>query len=989
MKRTFLGWQAPALPLAVDRLFDAYADDGLADLSGALVVVPGGRAGRRLKELLVEGAGTRGLRLSPPVITTIGHLPEALFRPDRPVASGAVTRLAWATALRDLPRDRLALLYGRIPVKSAWTEWLALGGAIAALHRDVAQGGYRFSNVVERARSAAARGRTTWDDADRWSVLADAQSRFIELLDAAGRVDADLARVDALESGRVGTGATGPGGAGDVWLIGLSDIPGVARRFLIEVSPRVHALVHAPESEADAFDDLGCVVPARWADRALDLPDTMVHVVDRPMDQADLVVALLARDAAGRGTDEVVIGAPDGDVVPWLQERMAAVELGARDAAGVKLSATGPSRLLAAVAEVAAGRDMAAFAALVRHPDVERWIGEHVEWPAPRDGARFRPGGWLARLDAWIGAHLPSEVPRRWGADGFQGSTGDDGVVVAAVMAGVGRLLGDLGEAGVERPLGEWVAPILEFLDRTYGGADLDPSKLREQRLVRALGALGRAAQSFVDLPPGLEPTCSASVAISILLRETAAERIPETPNRRAVDVLGWLELHLDDSPVTIVTEVNGPYLPESVEGDPFLPDALRSELELADNRLRYARDAYRLTAMRHSTEVLHLIVGRRSSNRDPLRPSRLVFAESDPRRTAHRIRAFYADVAVDDGDRTDQPDVEPVPPTAPASESRFSLPPETVLEFEPPTSLRVTDFGVWLGDPWDWALRRTRRCEPIDDEALEMDGAVFGNLAHAVLERFGTDVAIQSTDAAEIRDALDALLDDEVGKRFGPEAKFARVAVRLQVEQLRARLHAFAAWQAGWRAAGWEVQGVELSTPPGGAPFDVDGEPILLRGKIDRVDHHPASGRWAVFDYKTSDPGDGPEKTHRTGPRDGKSWVDLQLPLYRTLLPHVVDADGDPAFAGVDPAGIEVGYLLLPKSLDAVADAIADWTEADFDDALETAREVVREMRGGRAEFDPGRTPKWLDDRQAALRGAGLLVGEHADEDDSGEEDA
>src|SRR5690606_35854101 len=93
---------------------------------------------------------------------------------------------------------------------------------------------------------------------------------------------------------------------------------------------------------------------------------------------------------------------------------------------------------------------------------------------------------------------------------------------------------------------------------------------------------------------------------------------------------------------------------------------------------------------------------------------------------------------------------------------------------------------------------------------------------------------------------------------------------------------------------AGWRIVKVEVEPPEPGVPFDVDGRPVLLRGRIDRIDRNERTGEWAVFDYKTSDTGQPPEKTHRRGRGKERRWVDLQLPLYRHLLPAIED-DGAP----------------------------------------------------------------------------------------------
>src|SRR5690606_16318035 len=124
---------------------------------------------------------------------------------------------------------------------------------------------------------------------------------------------------------------------------------------------------------------------------------------------------------------------------------------------------------------------------------------------------------------------------------------------------------------------------------------------------------------------------------------------------------------------------------------------------------------------------------------------------------------------------------------------SRFVLPPEPELRAAVPIGrVRVTAFRHLLADPYGWALGSLLDLAPLDDQARELDGLRFGDLAHEVLERFGRGAEVHSADAGVVAARLDALLDACARERFGERGL---PVVRLQVEQLRARLRAFAHW--------------------------------------------------------------------------------------------------------------------------------------------------------------------------------------------------
>lgn len=310
--------------------------------------------------------------------------------------------------------------------------------------------------------------------------------------------------------------------------------------------------------------------------------------------------------------------------------------------------------------------------------------------------------------------------------------------------------------------------------------------------------------------------------------------------------------------------------------------------------------------------------------------PSRLLFA-CDEETVAHRVRSFCATAEAAGG--------KPVPAGAlrpAAGPSRFG-PREPPPLSKPVTSMRVTEFKDYLGCPYRYYLRHILKLEALRDEAEEMDGAAFGTLAHDVLREFGEGPVAASTDADEIERYLDEELDRQLERVFGPSP---RSAIRVQAEQLRLRLRAFAGWQAAWAADGWQIEHVEVAPEENAASIRVDRQPMFLRGRIDRIDFHPSSGKRMIMDYKTSDTVTTPEKAHRRG----GEWIDLQLPLYRNLA------------IGLGIKGpVDLAYVVLPKDTNRTGIEVAEWTAEDLRIADRVAEQVVRNVRAGK--FWPPRT--------------------------------
>ena len=941
-QRIFLGWDVPALPAAAAYIVDHYLHGQVADLRPATLVLPGRRARRRMIELLLEEAEARSATLIPPTATTVGALPSALHTSLLPLADDLTCRRAWSHALRSISQEALREVFPHLPKKGALAEWDELAGLLAGLHESVAGEGHRFSDVARICHSDV-----LFDDAPRWSVMARVQDLYLKLLGDAGLADRFAVRMAALESGVAPF-------TGDLWLVSIVELPSVTRRLIEASGATLRTLIHAPDDLAVEgedpfpFDPIGLPSTEYWEVARIPVTDEVLRVVESPAAQADEVIESLVGLDGRYSTEDVALAVhAQSDVVPYLERRLEARGVTPRYAAGTPLSRTGSLRLLEAVAEYRDDRSYLALAALLRHPDAEPLTNVQANTNTSGGGTPTRLES-IEAADHYFNKHLPHRLRGELPPGEKRGASLPPLVYSIESTGPIRHLKG-------RKRLRAWMPLIRDVLLVVYGGEKLDLSRPADRRLLETLGRIRTAATTLATLPESLDEECSASEAIRTLLRELRDDGLPPEPQRNAVELLDWLELPLDDAPVVILTGFNEGFLPESVSGHAFLPDALRSRLGLIDNRRRLARDAYRLTTVLRSKESVRLIAGRRTEQGDPLRPSRLMFRIPEDEMAARVLHFLEGDGGSPVGPGLSSLGLEP------GAESQFLVPPERTLELdkhEVPTKLAVTAFKPLLADPYRFVLEGIYRLDRVDDEARELDPLQFGILAHEVLQAFG-QMALQSppgvdiTDAAAMGRTLVKLVDEEVAARFGDHAL---PAIALQAEQLKARLRAFADRQAAWAGAGWRIVAVEQQSAGEGVPFDVDGEPILLRGRIDRIDHNPETGDWAVLDYKTGNTVLPPEKTHRKGRQE---WIDLQLPLYRRLLEGLVDAEGRPV-VDYDPGGdgsIELGYISLPKDPAKSAFLLASWTDAELAEAEEIGREQIRTLRRRTFVFDPAVT--------------------------------
>lgn len=904
IERLFLDWRLPALDVAADILVDGRVVDGAVDLSEIVVALPGGRAGRRLLEILIAKAERQSLALVPPEIITAGRLPELLYAAAKPFADDFTQRLAWTRVLKQTDRGRLVHLIREPPSDGDLFAWLSLGEMLSRLHRQLAADRLDFGDVSGKAGHLPG-----FNETERWQLLAEMQQDYLRLLDELELWDMQTARLFAIEHEECATGK-------QIVLVGTVDLNRTQRAMLDQVADRVTALVFAPPEFADRFDEHGCLLPDAWQDAQIDLAAEQIEVVDAAGDQADAVVRTLAEFDAAFAAEEIAIGVPDERLVSCIRQRLDECGVPSRYGVGVPLSQTGPCLLLQAVADYIESRRSDAFAALVRHPAIADWLARDSEHGA--DGAV--KGDWLTQLDDYYAAHFPVRVDGKW-----RGKPSLLSEVFNRLEGETGLLRG---LTGIDRPLSEWAAAVAELLVSVYGRNPLNRDNDDDRVTLAVCEKIHEALSSQQAICEELTPCVGATDMLRLLLQSLGGETIPPRPDCSAVELLGWLELPLDDAPALIVTGFNEGLVPASRNSDLFLPNELRRQLGLEDNDRIYARDVYALSLLAASRKSLKLIAGRRTADNDPLTPSRLLFA-CDPEELARRTIAFL-------GDEPSRQNRAAVSGSLTAGRDRSIFAPPKPLEPLPEvTSMRVTEFRDYLACPYRYYLRHQLKLTAMDDRVDELGGGEFGSLLHDVLKAFGENAVAASDIADEIEGELSDLLNAEVKCKFG---KRPLSAVAVQIEQIRLRLRLFAQWQADWVCQGWTIQVTEQDIKEGTAPFEVDGQAVYLRGRIDRIDYNRETGELVVSDYKTGDSAKKPEETHRR--RD--EWVDLQLPLYRHLVCHVDD------LTDVDYSTVRLGYIVIPKEADKIGHHVAGWTAAELDHADDTARDVIRRIRNG-----------------------------------------
>lgn len=898
----YVGWDGPLLPRCATMLRERFAVRDQWDLSGIIAVLPARQAVMRLQSRLGQEAASHELQLQPPQLVSVGQLPELLYQVELPIAMELEQALAWASVLQSTDPGQLSPLIPDPPDAEAIGAWLELAGTLRQLHEDLASSRLSFRDVVEACQ--------TESDRQRWAVMDSLFERYLKAIGEARLSDPHWQRRQAVQQDRCHSDRT-------IVLIGTSDLPAILVEMLRSLSSPLISLIAAPPDKADHFDEFGCVDASRWETHELPLRDEQLVPAGDVADQANAAAEWFAAYSQRWSTEQITIGVTDESHVDPVAIRLRGCGANVNRHLGWTINQTAVGRLMQLTANHLRRRSWQSLAALVRHADVYQFVSAALATDERQpDSNRV---DWLADLDRLLASHFPLQV-----ADPLPPIAQRTYPAAIAVADLIDQRLAEF--VHPEQSIGEWSGRISHWLSDVFGVADQVQSARTAASLNRTLESLSR----FSALNERLDVRTGGASAIETVLARLGDVRIAEDYSKSQVDLLGWLDLALDDSPAMIVVGLNHPFVPSMTTSDPFLPGELRTRLRVADNQRRYARDVFAMQLILSSRSDVRFVVGKTSIDRTPTPPSRLL-AAAPSEDMARRVRGLLSgqrqkNQVTDAWDQIEG-DSFPIPVLGSGADAPVI------------SSISVTAFRDYLTCPYRFYLRHVLKLKPLDDASTELAANQFGDLVHAALEAFGDSEMRNESNAEKIESLLLDHLDHYTAEVYGDSVS---AAVKVQISQARRRLQVFARRQAERRAEGWLIHASEAAVgPEQGAVIDVDGQPMGLKGRFDRIDRHP-DGRWAVLDYKTH--GHSPEKKHLRQTPEGEQWVDLQLPLYRMMIP----------FLGIDvpPEQVQLGYFNIAEKDSETRIQIAQFSDAQMRDAHQLVIDCIGRIRRG--DFAP-----------------------------------
>lgn len=860
------------------------------DLSRTLLVLPGQNAMRLLTDLLAA----TGSGVFPPDTATSGGLIH--FGIENDALTPAEQNLLWQQILNEPETDRCRALFLHGLDRTNKKLIAGLAENLTALQIELNRELLSFAAAADILQETA--------DHARWQDLAALEQRFNAMLKKYDLPDSLLQLQNAVSDLTVFRNYD------RIVIAGVPDLPGPARKRLemLEMTNAVQIdiLVDAPPEMAIRFDDWGGVKPEAWSGYPLNFEQegkNRIHVAADPADLAVLARELLPENGVF-DCRKTVIAAADPALVPWIRRELGKVpgmpEI--YDPAGLPAGKLDLVPLLQLFFRLAEESQINVIRGLFAHRSFMAWLAEICS---------ATENDLLAALDAYRLEH-PVDV------------------------------LSTQSPSARSEALRRAFAEILQIRDQLCSSTE--PAKTLRDLFNRIYNTVpqplhGVSFKQEADKFSSLLERFSESPLLSKLPAHdfyealvNAAAKIDLYPEHApdAVEITGFLDLPFRNAERIILCGMNEGVLPESIRPTNFLNDTKRKILGLPDNAQRFARDCFYLYTILKDAPRSEFIVCKTDEKGAPLRASTLFFAGSE--NLEQRAGILFS------------------PPPVPTDISRendcstFGIQPDLSRAFSGKDNpeqiqLPVTGFKGLLSDNTllDAFFSRTMGMTKNDYEATELDNLAFGTVCHAALEHFDVHSCSLEEDAVN---TLCANFSRELTKKCGSTLP---PAIRVQKEMFLRRIDHTA------RELFAEKDNFTLLKQEwnlnGGKGILFHG--VLIKGKIDRIELSRDRRTLRLIDFKTSDKGDPPKSTHckPIGSSGDFRFIDLQLPLYRMLLPldetFWQEVDLKP-----EDLSFQCGYFNIPKAVTETGYSMWQDLESHLRQAEETVEEVAERIR-------------------------------------------
>ena len=899
------------------------------DLSEVVLVTSTNTGGRRLREALaLEILEKKGTGLFPPELWT----PFRFISPQDSGKLGSDLQCValWIRVLGSVRLEQFSSLFPKLPENRGFDWAMMQGQEIHALRKTLVQGGHTFASVAEVDCGIEY-------EQNRWKDLQSLEQLWLQEMAANDLTDPIGKQLE------MAANPTLPNRAKEVVLLGVTDLAPIVQTTLekwLELGIRVTVVTFGPGEEEDGlFDEWGRASES-WSTRDMHLKKEQLHLCLDEEQEAEQIGKWLgqSKDLATTG-----LGVADANMLPMLESVCKGQKIKTYLPEGIPASRHGLLDLLRTVWRLMQQMSFHDVEHLLRFRLISDWFEREFE---------VNRETLFQQLDLLRQQRFPETLNSLLENEKFLPT--EEKVLLPGLQS--------LREKISDLKTGTFSEQLTHFLGDLY--AEEEITDTLEKSILSHLANELRNGIAELDLLESKGRSLGSVQQFGLLLDKLSGESVPLPHDAKALELQGWLEVLWEPAEHLVLSGIQEGIVPSSILQDAFLPNSLRETLGLMTNADRHARDAWQLATLQASRQVdgsLEIYLAKFKESGEPILPSRILLQGLEEQ-LPDRVEYLFGEVEDE------------------RSRSAWECPETLKLRPEVPqlNRMSVTAFAQYLKSPLLFVLGRN--AEDLDPKKSEMDAANFGSLLHKVLERFARGEFSQSEDEAEIRDALQKELRNLCLQRFG--AKPA-LAIRAQIAVAEERLLLAATQQAEHAQQGWRIVEAEKQIH---REVDPSGQPLLqfqatdsassqrcwipISGMVDRIDYNEDRNQYCVIDYKTSDAGNLPFKTHLSKspgllenlPDYAKveieekeyGWQDLQLPLYslwnRCRHPN---AEVFPAYFNLPATKENAGIQLFEELDDALLASAKTCAEGVLSEILFNPQATMELRKKSLAPFE------------------------------------
>ncbi|RLD12408.1 MAG: hypothetical protein DRI44_00625 [Chlamydiae bacterium] len=897
MKTIIFPFNQNFLQEITDIILNNYSNNNHCDLSGLAIILSGKRSQRRLLEILSEKSAKKNALLSPPIFFTPKSFCKtfAEYFVNIPIASSIEQTIAWINAAEKCEDAIKSILVKNNKLsQSPERDFFRVAQLIMPLHKTLSGEGLSIKKISKNLLI---------DDLDeekkRWLALAEVEKEYYNELQKNNLIDPYGAITIAIDAARQNSQMI----FDNLLVINVVDSFNL---FGKAVETQSENLTIFSLGKKEYFDKLGFlkVKNPKLENDFVRFQQNSIRFLNSPNEQAGEIIEIIKQYANDFGYGDFVIAAPDSQTYRPIVQALKSVGINCHNAAGIPFKETETGCLLNSLANCLDknGCETESFIELINHPLIENLIIKSFDINSIENYNNLS-----SEIFNIICKHK-IEIINKNTLHFFKN---EKYPLVKQIPEFIFQNI--ISSLSAKANIIDWLNKINLILKNIFSTQFDLPDDVNCSAHDEALEKWVQLCDEIINSKVQWKEICDAKTTILRCLSLLKNTNLIPKPVEPVIDMTGWLEIALADSPITIITGFNEGMVPEKFSADPFLPNTLREKLNLPNYTRRFLRDKYLTKCITEKNSKCFFLTGRRSSENNPLKPGKILFCQEFEKQ-AKILKEFYApaEASKENGEQTAQStnyvdDNQQILSTNVQQHiTLLKLPENFKLNTDFLSTLSVSSINDYISCPFKFFLKKVRKIYAPKKFSNELEGLDIGNILHTIINKNLNLIHSDKNNEQVINAFLDELKNIIVSLYGNP----LNPIIQIQQENLKRRIRKFVTVFRD-NFIGWEVmedeKGEKIAEYEIIPELEINNEKIKIQGYVDLIEKN--GNKYSVIDFKTGNKNKNDSNIFST---KKQQWKDVQLILYAYWLFKRIGKWPEMAFFNIPPKENEIKYKII-----------------------------------------------------------------------------